>query len=88
MRIDLSPLGASSPAFYAAISGCRRLTFNAKHTRSHSHRTFASPRRLKRRNPSTCLIQPLGASDSHLRSAYAARPAGVASFSTMRPVAG
>ena len=71
-----------------AAYDCRRFTFNAKHTKSHSPRAFASPRRLKRRNPSTCLIQPLGASDSHLRSAYAARPAGVASFSIMRLVAG
>ena len=29
-----------------------RLMFNAKHTRSHSPRTFAKPRRLNRRNPS------------------------------------
>ena len=30
-----------------------RLMFNAKHTRFHSPRTFAKPRRLNRRNPST-----------------------------------
>ena len=30
-----------------------RLMFNAKHTRFHSPRTFAKPRRLYRRNPST-----------------------------------
>ena len=35
-----------------------RLMFNAKHTRSHSPRTFAKPRRLNRRNPSTSLIHP------------------------------
>jgi hypothetical protein len=58
MRVDFPPWRASSPAFYAAISTCRRLTFNARHTKSHSQRTFASPRRLKRRKPSTCLIQP------------------------------
>ena len=58
IRVDLSPLRASCHAFYAAISTCRRLTFNARHTKSHSPRTFASPRRLKRRKPSTCLIQP------------------------------
>ena len=39
-----------------------RLMFNAKHTRSHSPRTFAKPRRLNRRNPSTSLIHPFGAS--------------------------
>ena len=58
VRVDLPPLRAAFPASYAAISTCSRLTFNARHTRSHSHRTFASPRRLKRRKPSTCLIQP------------------------------
>lgn len=58
VRVDLPPLRAAFPASYAAISTCSRLTFNAKHTKSHSHRTFASPRRLKRRKPSTCLIQP------------------------------
>ena len=88
MRADRSSLRASFPACYAAIRACRRLVFNARHTKSHSPCTFASPRRLKRRNPSTCVIQPLGASDSHLRSAYAARPAGLDSFSAMRLVAG
>ena len=58
VRVDLPPIRAAFPASYAAISTCRRLTFNARHTKSHSHRTFASPRRLKRRKPSTCLIQP------------------------------
>ena len=87
-RADRSSLRASFPACYAAIRACRRLVFNARHTKSHSPCTFASPRRLKRRNPSTCVIQPLGASDSHLRSAYAARPAGLDSFSAMRLVAG
>ena len=61
-----------------------RLMFNAKHTRSHSPRTFAKPRRLNRRNPSTSLIHPFGASESHLRCAYRALPAGLASFSPMR----
>ena len=65
-----------------------RLMFNAKHTRSHSPRTFAKPRRLNRRNPSTSLIHPFGASESHLRCAYRALPAGLASFSPMRCVAG
>ena len=60
-----------------------RLMFNAKHTRSHSPRTFAKPRRLNRRNPSTSLIHPFGASESHLRCAYRALPAGLASFSPM-----
>jgi len=36
MRVDFPPWRASSPAFYAAISTCRRLTFNARHTKSHS----------------------------------------------------
>ena len=65
-----------------------RLMFNAKHTRSHSPRTFAKPRRLNRRNPSTSLIHPFGASESHLRCPYRALPAGLASFSPMRCVAG
>ena len=58
IRVDFSPLRASCPTSYAAISTCRRLTLSARHTKSHSPRTFASPRRLKRRKPSTCLIQP------------------------------
>ena len=58
VRVDLPPWRAAFPASYAAISTCRRLTFNARHTRSHSQRTFASPRKLKRRKPSACLIQP------------------------------
>ena len=57
MRADRSPSGATFPTCYAAISTCRRLTFTARHSRPHSPRTFASPRRLKRRNPSTCLIR-------------------------------
>ena len=65
-----------------------RLMFNAKHTRSHSPRTFAEPRRLNRRNPSTSLIHPFGASESHLRCAYRALPARLANFSPMRCVAG
>ena len=85
---DSRSLEAGRPRLYGAIRGCRRLAFNARHTKSHSPRTLASPRWLKRRKPSTCLIQPYGASDNHFRSAYTARPAGVDSFSTMRPVAG
>ena len=50
-------------------------------------RTFAKPRRLNRRNPSTSLIHPFGASESHLRCAYRALPAGLAGFSPMRCVA-
>ena len=50
-------------------------------------RTFAKPRRLNRRNR-TSLIHPFGASESHLRCAYRALPAGLASFSPMRCVAG
>ena len=65
-----------------------RLMFNAKHTRSHSPRTFAKPRRVYRRNPSTSLIHPFGASESHLRCAYRALPVRLASFSPMRCVAG
>ena len=55
-----------------------RLMFNAKHTRSHSPRTFAKPRRVNRRNPSTSLIHPFGASESHLRCACRALPARLA----------
>ncbi len=58
MRVAFPPLRTAFPASYAAINTCRRLTFNARHTKSHSQRTFASPRRLKRRKPSACLIQP------------------------------
>ena len=36
VRVDLPPWRAAFPASYAAISTCRRLTFNARHTRSHS----------------------------------------------------
>jgi len=78
--------GRPDPPPYAAISTCRRLAF---HRQAHpTPRAFASPRRLKHRKPSTCLIQPYGASEDHFRSAYVARPAGVDSFSAMRPVAG
>ena len=46
-------------------------------TLTGARREAAPGRRLlKRRKPSTCLIQPLGASDNRLRSAYAVRPAG------------
>ena len=51
-----------------------RLMFNAKHTRSHSPRTFAKPRRLNRRNPSTSLIHPFG----RLREPLALRVPGFA----------
>ena len=57
------------PAIHAAISVFIRLRLRARHTRSHSPRTLASPRTLNRRNPTASLIQPLGASDSHLRRA-------------------
>ena len=86
--------GCSGPCLTAnrrphiARSGCRRLMFNARHTKFHSPRALAHPRTLKRRNPRTSLIQPLGASDSHLRCAYRSRPVGVASFSIIRCVAG
>ena len=45
-----------------------RLMFNAKHTRSHSPRTFAKPRRVYRRNPSTSLIlaYPVNAHDRYM----------------------
>ena len=68
-----TPGGCPGPCFRAnrhphtARSGCRRLMFNARHTKFHSPRALAHPRTLKRRNPRTSLIQPLGASDSHLR---------------------
>ena len=53
-----------------AASPLIRLMFSAKHTRCHSPRTFSTPRRLNRLNPSTSLIQPFGASEIHLRLAY------------------
>ncbi len=64
------------------------LMFTARHIRSHSARTVASPRKLKRRNPSTSLIHPFGPSDSHFRLAYRARSAGVASLFFIRAPAG
>ena len=54
---------------YVPIKVCSRFTFSARHTKSHSPCTFWSPRTLKRRNPSTSLIQPWGASEIHLRVA-------------------
>ena len=57
---------------HAAASPCIRFMFNARHTRAHSPCAWFKPRTLKRRKPSACLIQPLGASDSHLRLAYCA----------------
>ena len=64
--------------------------FNARHTKSHSpHAFLESIAGVKRRNPSTCLIQPCG----RLRQPLAIgirRPstAAVASFLAMRLVAG
>ena len=55
--------------FHAAASPCIRFMFSARHTRAHSPRAWSRPRTLKRRKPSACLIQPSGASDSHLRLA-------------------
>lgn len=60
-----------------------RFAFTARHTKFHSPRTFASPRRPKHRKPSTCLTQPYGGADNHVGSAYGARPAGVDSFFTI-----
>ena len=85
---DSGHVSLASRRPYTARSGCRRLMFSARHTKSHSPRALFRPRTLNRRNPRTSLIQPLGASDSHLRCAYRSRPAGVASFSTIRCVAG
>ena len=61
---------------------------SARHTRSHSPRTFSKPRRLNLRNPIASLTQPMGASAIHLRLAYTARPSGAASFFAMRALAG
>ena len=44
MRAGRSSSRASCPGCHAAIRACRRLAFNARHTKSHSPRTFASPR--------------------------------------------
>ena len=55
--------GQNLPQHVASVP--MRLMFNAKHTKSHSPRTFVKPRRLNRRNPSTSLIHPFGASESH-----------------------
>ena len=51
------------------ISGCIRLKLVARQTRSHSPLALLSPRKLNCRNPKIRLIQPLGASEIHLRSA-------------------
>ena len=59
---------------HAAASPCIRFMFNARHTRAHSPRAWSRPRTLKRRKPSACLIQPLGASDR------SPAPSGVASL--------
>ena len=61
IRTRFSVGGGRIHPLYAAISACRRLAFTARHTKSHSPRTCARPRRLKRRKPSTCLTQPYGA---------------------------
>ena len=52
---------------HIARSGCKRLTFNARHTKSPC--ALSRPRTLNRLKPRTSFIQPLGASDSHLRCA-------------------
>ena len=57
------------PGRQAAASRPIRTTFSARHARSHSPRALASPRTLKRRKPIASLIQPFGASESHLRLA-------------------
>ena len=82
-----SPSSDPHPRHAVASSPCIRLTFNARHTRSHSPRTLFRPRTLKRRKPSASLIHPIGASVSHLHSAYRARYASVASFWAMRAFA-
>ena len=51
---------------HPAGSGCRRLTLSARHTRSHFPRTLSRPRTLKRRNPRTSLVQPLGVASTPL----------------------
>ena len=53
----------------AAASRPIRLTFSARNAKSHSPRALARPRTLKRRKPIASLIQPFGASESHLRLA-------------------
>ena len=68
--------------------GVRANAEDARHTRFHWPCNWVSPRTLKRRKPSTSLIHPFGASDSHLRRVYCAWPASVASFCAMRAVAG
>ena len=65
-------MGAELPFFTPPPAPCIRFMFNARHTRAHSPCAWFKPRTLKRRKPSACLIQPLGASDSHLRLAYCA----------------
>ena len=61
-RPGASAAGQHLPQHVATVP-IRLTPFNAKHTRSHSPRTFAKPRRLNRRNPSpihpSALREPL-----------------------------
>ena len=85
MRIDLrAVVQPQYPAFYARHQRLQALDVQRQaHQVPLAPQSSASPRRLEAAgSPARCLIQPLGASDNHLRSAYAVRPAGVASFST------
>ena len=57
------------PGRQAAARRPVRTTFSARNAKSRSPRALASPRTLKRRKPIASLIQPFGASESHLRRA-------------------
>ena len=50
---DSGHVSLASRCPYTARSGCRRLMFSARHTRSHSPRALFRPRTLNRRKPRT-----------------------------------
>ena len=67
--------GGLQPPPHLAISTCKRLTFSAMHTKSHSPCALLNPRTLKRRNPSTLLDPAIGRFGQPLARRVAA-PAG------------
>ena len=60
----------------------------AKQIGDHSHRTFFRLRKRNLRNPGASLIHPFGSTESHFRSAQAARPSADARRAPIRCVAG
>src|SRR6202795_2007925 len=81
---------------FQGLAGCHQAVvriailfrFNAAQTNGHSPCTFLWPRKLKRRNPSTCLIHPNGGPASHFRLRYHRCPSSLRNRSCIACVCG